>query len=334
MRSNRQTGRPYSLDERDLALISRLQLDGRCSLAKMAQDLGIHRTTVKARLSRLLENNVIAPVIHVDPLLLGYHALATIGMKVAPGQLNAVLNEVAILPNIRWAHMCQGTYDVVLSGAQFRDEHALYSVVTDHIGNLPGIVAMDVMKSLDLLAFALPPANRARLKGPEETAHVWIRRDHTEAQLDENERAIISQLQNDFRQSTSSLASALGMSRNTVATSLRSLLDRGVVRTVMIPDPIALDYHIGVVSGISVLPGQLNTVIEGLACLDCLQYLVTCVGRYNLLAWSQYRDLDSWHRSLMAGFADIRGIREISNSVILRAVRGPYQFRDYGDVRE
>ena len=116
------------------------------------------------------------------------------------------------------------------------------------------------------------------------------------------------------------------MNRNAVATRLHRLIHEGIAQPVMIADPIALGYRIRVIFGVSVMPGQLTVVTEGLKHLGNLQYLVLCTGRYSMLAWCLCRDLDHLRNLITVEVASIPGIKEIASSMILQEVKTPYPF--------
>ncbi len=311
-----------SVDELDLAIITYLQPDGRATLSEMAQALGVHRNTVKCRLGRLLDKRMLVGGLLIDPVALGYLAPTTIGLRVSPSQVNAVSDRLAALPHIQWVHLCQGTYDITVTGARFRSDGELYSFVTEELGHIPGITFIDTMRSTGIEA----PQLDGLLGQP---APAWSASHDTVSgpnQLDDQELALIRELERDVRQTVVALAQALGSDRNTVAERLGRLLRKGIVRPVMIPDSKVLGYPITVVMGTSVLPGQLHDVRDELRRLDSLQYLITCMGRYNIMAWLRFRDCDEWSDMVRTRLAGISGIKEVAASVILKEVKGPFRF--------
>ncbi len=313
------------LDSCDCGLISQLQIDGRLGLGEMAEILGVHRNTVKARLNRLLKDQVIIPAVHVDPLYLGYSAPATMGVRVAPSQINTVADQVAALPSIQFVHVCTGTYDIVLSGGRFQSEEELYSFVTDRLSLIPGILSIDTMRSVGLERFILGPSTPSRRPAAGRA------RSKTESppdyELDDQDHAIIRELQRGIRRPASALASALGMNRKAFAVRLERLLGQGIAKPVMIADPAVLGYRLSVILGVSAMPGQLKAVAEGLKSLGNLQYLVLCMGRHNMLAWCWCRDLDDLNRMITVGVAGIPGVKEVASSVVLRETKTPYSFK-------
>lgn len=317
----------HQLDECDCRLISQLQIDGRLGLGDLAESLGVHRNTVKARLSRLLKERIIIPTVHVDPVYLGYSAPATIAVRVSPSHINNVADQIAALPSIQFVHVCTGTYDIVLSGGRFRSEDELYSFVTDRLSQIPGILTVETMRSMGLERFILGPSARTRQRAtPTDDGAESGAKAPPDHRLDDQDHAILRELQRDIRRPTSSLAMALDMNRKAVAARLERLLGQGIAKPVMIADPAALGYRLGVILGVSAMPGQVKIVSEELKSLRNLQYLVLCMGRYNMLAWCRCRDLDDLENMITVGVAGIPGVKEIAASVVLRELKTPYPF--------
>lgn len=74
-----------SLDEKDLAIISILQEDGRAPFTTIAKQLDISEGAVRNRVGTLIDSKVLRVIGVADPMALGYDAYAMVGLKVAPG---------------------------------------------------------------------------------------------------------------------------------------------------------------------------------------------------------------------------------------------------------
>jgi DNA-binding Lrp family transcriptional regulator len=316
------TKRPFlrrddpELDEYDLGIIAQLENDGRRGLSEMADALGIHRNTVRVKLNRLIQTRVIRPAVYVDPRTLGYRAPAIIGIKVVPSEIEKVATRVAALPNIHHVHVCLGRYDILLAGSLFRDEDELLSFVTNEVSNTPGVVDVETMITVGLskVNFAVVDVDAAQSERPKNLRE----REALGANLDEDDHAVIRELQRDSRQSAFALAAALGMNRNTVAAKLRRLLDQEIVRAVVIADPVMMGYPVMAMFGLSVLPGQIDAVSAQLRKLRNLQTSVLCIGRYNIMVWCLCRDLDELYGTITMDLAKIPGLREVETMLILR----------------
>ena len=68
-----------------LEIVSMLQEDGRAAFSSIAQKLGISEATVRSRVARMRDANLIHFITVVNPLALGYTAWAMLGIKVAQG---------------------------------------------------------------------------------------------------------------------------------------------------------------------------------------------------------------------------------------------------------
>ena len=66
-------------------IVALLQEDGRASFSSIAQKLGVAEATVRARVSRMREANLIHFITVVNPIALGYSAWAMLGINVAQG---------------------------------------------------------------------------------------------------------------------------------------------------------------------------------------------------------------------------------------------------------
>jgi DNA-binding Lrp family transcriptional regulator len=313
----------FELDEYDLGIIAELQNDARRGVGEIANALGIHRNTVSAKLKRLMEKRVVTLAVYIDPRTLGYRAPAIIGIKVVPNKIDMVATQMAGLTNIHHVFVCLGRYDVVLAGSLFRDEDELLSFITNEVGKAPGVIAVDTMITVGLNKIIFGLVDTPRLQVPQtnratEVVPVSGVTPSANAELDEGDYAIIRELQRDARQSAFALAAGLGMNRNTVAAKLRRLLDQGVVKAVVVANPLMTGYQLMVIFGISVLPGQIEVASEGLKRLKNLQTLIVCIGRYNIMAWCQYRDLEEMYEMLTTELAKVPGVREAEAMMILR----------------
>jgi len=317
------------LDEADLSIIKELHHDGRRGVAEIADTLGIHRNTVSMKLKRLIDKRVVNPSIYVDPPALGFKAAAVIGVKVAPGEIDPVVALIESLPNVHNVFVCLGRYDIVLWGL-FRDQDELHSFITKELGKAPGIVGAETMITLGMkkLSFtflesrSIQQANGGRTSEATSASELAA----GAAGLDEQDYAIIRELQRDARQSAAAIARSIGVNKNTVSTKLRGLLDDGTVKAFVAPNAIALGYHVMVAVGISVLPGEIEAASEKLTHLDNTQTLIVCTGRYNIMFWGLFRDMEELYELLRSELGKTPGIRDAEAMVILRVAKNSFAY--------
>ncbi|MCX5999046.1 MAG: Lrp/AsnC family transcriptional regulator [Chloroflexi bacterium] len=317
------------LDEIDLAIVRQLQNDGRRSVVDIAKALGVHRNTVSTKLKRLLDEGIVIPAVYTHPAALGYRPVAVIGIRVSPGEMDAVADHLASFANVHYVFVCLGRYDVMIWGL-FRDQDDLYAFVTGELGSTPGVVGTEVMVSLGMskVSFALldhsPRPGNGGPQGEETTPGLEAVRQ--EADLDGLDLAIIGKLQHDARQSVVALSKALGVHRNVVAARLKRLSDQGTVRAVIVPDQRALGYRVMVAMGVSVLPNAIKAASERLRAAPNIHSVTVCTGRYGILLWGFFFDQEELYDFLRKELGKTPGISSAEVMVILRVKKMSFAY--------
>lgn len=96
-------------DRRDLALLRRLQVDARASIAELARMVGLSGPTVRERLTRLEESGVIRGyLIDLDPKHLGWPIEAIVRVRPNTGQLQRLAKLAQSLPQVAECHRITG----------------------------------------------------------------------------------------------------------------------------------------------------------------------------------------------------------------------------------
>ncbi len=317
------------LDESDLSIIRELQKDGRRGVAEIADTLGIHRNTVSMKLKRLTGRRVVNPTIYVYPPSLGFNAAAVIGVRVAPGEIDHVVKLMEAMPNVHNVFVCLGRYDVVLWGL-FQDQDEVHSFITKDLGGTSGIIGAETMITLGMkkLSFtflespSLPHQESGRAADSSSAYPVSA----GGPRLDDQDRAIIRELQRDARKSAAAIARSIGGNKNAVSARLRSLLEDGTVKAFVAPNAIALGYRVMVAVGISVLPGEIEAASQRLSRLDSTQTLIICTGRYNIMSWGLFRDMEEVYDLLKTELGSIPGIRDAEAMVIVRVTKNSFAY--------
>jgi Lrp/AsnC family transcriptional regulator for asnA, asnC and gidA len=148
MRSIQQPGgrRPV-LDDLDKAIIKALQLDGRRPYAQIGRQLQVPEATVRQRAERLIGRGVVQIVGVTDPLAMGFQQPALIGLKVDPGRLDRVAEEIAALEEVTYVVITAGRYDLFCEVVCEDNEHLL-RVLTDRFAAIEGIRSTETLVEL------------------------------------------------------------------------------------------------------------------------------------------------------------------------------------------
>lgn len=114
------------------------------------------------------------------------------------------------------------------------------------------------------------------------------------------------------------LASKLGLSRTTVHSRMKNLYDKRVIRTAIIADPMTLGYSTCVLIGISTKPGQLMHVADRLAVLESIEYLMLCMGRFDILALALFRKRADFLNFLVSTIGTLPGVVDTETMLTLK----------------
>ena len=107
-----RTMRP--LDGTDIRLLTALSGDARSTVVALAQQLGLSRNTVQARLAQLEAGDVFLTFERrISPAALGYPLTAFIHIHVQQRKLEQITTELALIPELLEAYGVTGNADIL-----------------------------------------------------------------------------------------------------------------------------------------------------------------------------------------------------------------------------
>jgi Lrp/AsnC family transcriptional regulator, regulator for asnA, asnC and gidA len=137
-----------SLDEADRRIIEMLQADGRRAYGSIAEEVGLSETAVRRRVQRLRDAGALQIVAVTDPLQLGFHREALLGVRVQ-GDVRTAANEIASIDECVYVVLTAGSFDIVCEVLAEDDAH-LVSVLNDRIRAVPGVTEVETFVYLQL----------------------------------------------------------------------------------------------------------------------------------------------------------------------------------------
>lgn len=140
--------RSVILDDTNRAIIEQLQQDGRRSYAAIAEAVGLSEAATRVRVRQLLDAGVMQIVAVTDPLQVGFHRQALIGIR-TEGDLQRITDKLVEVPEIDYVVVCAGSFDVLVE-LVCEDDDRLLSVLNDHIRSIPGVRATETFVYLKL----------------------------------------------------------------------------------------------------------------------------------------------------------------------------------------
>jgi Lrp/AsnC family transcriptional regulator, regulator for asnA, asnC and gidA len=129
------------MDDLDFAILALLQRDGRKPYTEIAQKLGVSEGTIRNRVYRLLDEQVIQIVGQVDPYQLGYNAPAIIGITATPSELDHVAEQIAAFTETSYLLMVTGPYDLIVE-IMCRDREHLTNFLNNNLRKISGVLSV------------------------------------------------------------------------------------------------------------------------------------------------------------------------------------------------
>jgi len=139
-----------AIDELDKRIIEHLQEDGRRPFTRIATELGVSEAAVRARTNRLVERGILQIVGVTDPLRVGFHQMAMIGIRCDAPKLMAVAEQVAAFPEVDYVVVTAGTYDILIETV-CEDNEALLRFLAERLRAVDGVRETETFVYLRML---------------------------------------------------------------------------------------------------------------------------------------------------------------------------------------
>jgi Lrp/AsnC family transcriptional regulator for asnA, asnC and gidA len=149
--------------------------------------------------------------------------------------------------------------------------------------------------------------------------------------MDDIDRAILITLQEDGRTPFTQIAKKVGLSETAIRSRYKNLVEQGVVRTVSIVDPYALDFQAPAMISVSVEPGTVDSVAQAISELTETAYLIVTLGPYDLLVEVYCRDLKHLTHLVTKQIQAIPGVRSTETQMVAKVFKLSYRWSPAGD---
>ena len=137
-----------TLDDVDRRIITALQVDGRRPYGTIANEVSLSEAAVRRRVQRLRDQGALEIVAITDPMQLGYHREAMLGITVS-GDVRAAADAIAAIDEAIYVVLTAGSFDLVVEVIAEDDDH-LVRVLNDQIRRIDGVVAVETFLYLKL----------------------------------------------------------------------------------------------------------------------------------------------------------------------------------------
>jgi len=141
--------------------------------------------------------------------------------------------------------------------------------------------------------------------------------------IDDVDKAIIEQLQQDGRLPYTKLGAAVGLSEAAVRQRVQRLVESGVVQIVAVTDPLTLGFRREAMIGLKI-EGDLRGVADIIASIPEVSYVVVVSGSFDLLMEVVCEDDDHLLALLNDKVRSIPGVRSTETFTYLRLYKQTY----------
>jgi Lrp/AsnC family transcriptional regulator for asnA, asnC and gidA len=143
-----RNGSRDQVDDTSRAIIGELQEDGRRPYASIGKAVGLSEAAVRQRVQKLVDSGVMQIVAVTDPLRVGLHRQAMVGIKV-DGDVRDLAAQLTANKEIDYVVICSGAYDLLVELTARDDEHLL-EVINTQIRSIPGVRSTEMFVYLRL----------------------------------------------------------------------------------------------------------------------------------------------------------------------------------------
>lgn len=146
------TGAHADLDRTDIGILRLLQNNARLSVKEIAAGIGLAPSSTHERIRRLRESGVLLGThTEVDPKALGVGLEALFMIELSKhkrGAVDAFMDDLVDVPEVRSAWLVSGRYDVVVH-VVVRDTRHLKDLALDRLTNRPGVTRIETSLIFD-----------------------------------------------------------------------------------------------------------------------------------------------------------------------------------------
>src|SRR5262245_39666631 len=142
----RKNSHSSALDRTDIAILGLLQNNARLSVKEIASEVGLAPSSTHERIRRMWDVAVLrGSHVEVDPRVLGIGLEALFMIELSKhkrGTVDRFMNDIAGVPEVRFAFLVTGRHDVVVH-VVVRDTQHLKDLALDHFTNRPGVTRIE-----------------------------------------------------------------------------------------------------------------------------------------------------------------------------------------------
>ena len=130
--------RKTNLDELDYQIIQMLHADARVAASEIARQTNSNEHTIRKRIDRLVQDDIIRLTAILNPQAFGYITAADIFLEADPQYERTILDQLTSMSQVTYIAFGQGTTEISIE-ARFKDNDALREFIRHTLPLIPGL---------------------------------------------------------------------------------------------------------------------------------------------------------------------------------------------------
>ena len=131
------------MDKIDQKILSELSEDSSISIPKLSEKIDVNSSVVYSRIKRLVKKKLIERfTIEINNKELGYGVKSLTGINMDSKQRDNVIQELFKISGVREVSEVTGRFDILVT-MYAKNLNDMYSVVSDDIGKIDGIISSE-----------------------------------------------------------------------------------------------------------------------------------------------------------------------------------------------
>ncbi|MGV3488474.1 MAG: Lrp/AsnC family transcriptional regulator [Tuberibacillus sp.] len=140
----------YNLDELDMRIMKILQNDGRTTFKDIANQVGVAERTVKLRVEKLKDNDILQVIGVVNPINVGLKLIAMIQIAVEQTKMKDCIEQLERLNEVRFIALTSGEYHLLIEVVAA--SHEEFGEFIEHkLNQIPGIRKSNITMELKII---------------------------------------------------------------------------------------------------------------------------------------------------------------------------------------
>jgi len=306
------------IDKIDRMILNNICRDANISNVKLARTIGVNTATVAKRIDAMLKKDMIAIKAVPDILRLGHKVEACIALNVDLMSIDKLSARLTESPNIHLAATTFGRYDVLMLGS-FSDWDKLITFMREGVTHWPGVKQINIF-----LISEVKKLHRDLFHN--------ISSNESPVILDDIDNTLIQELGKNGLTSYTDIAHKLGLNPATISRRVGSLLKKGLIKIVAVPNPSKFGYSASAFIMLGTDHAKANEICAELNKYPQIQVSMTLTVGFDILACVQFPNPELLYQFIKSKISHIHGISTIETLIVTEYLKATYTWVDFDNI--